>query len=235
MGSRNSKARMVYWKISYCKQLVKCSLFAQLLFTWTIPNTDDLGRMEGDPEIIKGMMFPYHNNVSVKQIKEALQELADQKLITWYKVDENLYIELPNFAKYQKLRADRGYKSDYPPSDDSVNLCHDLSGQDTTCPLEVNRSEVNRTEQKKEVCRFCNHGRKKNITNWLNKFGEQGTKDRIENLNLYKGSKGVVYKSDYMTVWHWERKNKKEPAKSILPPTQKRRNRQRRKSCINRG
>lgn len=220
MGSRNSKARMVYWKISYCKQLVKCSLFAQLLFTWTIPNTDDLGRMEGDPEIIKGMMFPYHNNVSVKQIKEALQELADQKLITWYKVDENLYIELPNFAKYQKLRADRGYKSDYPPSDDSVNLCHDLSGQDTTCPLEVNRSEVNRTEQKKKYADFVTMAEEE-YNKLVEQFGEQGTKDRIENLNFYKGSKGVTYKSDYMTVLNWDRKNKKEPAKSILPPTQK--------------
>ena len=208
MGSRNSKARMVYWKISYCKQLVKCSLFAQLLFTWTIPNTDDLGRMEGDPEIIKGMMFPYHNNVSVKQIKEALQELADQKLITWYKVDENLYIELPNFAKYQKLRADRGYKSDYPSSDDSINLCHDKSGQDTTCPLEVNRSEVNRTEQKKKYADFVTMTEEEH-NKLVEQFGEQGTKDRIENLNLYKGSKGVVYKSDYMTVLAWERKNKR--------------------------
>lgn len=55
----------------------------------------------------------------------------------------------------------------------------------------------------------------------VEQFGEQGTKDRIENLNLYKGSKGVTYKSDYMTVLNWDRKNKKEPAKSILPPTQK--------------
>ena len=107
MGSRNSKGRMVYWKISYSKQLIRCSIFAQLLFTWIIPNTDDLGRMEGDSEIIKGMMFPYHSNITIKQIKDALKELSDQKLINWYKVEENLYIELPNFAKYQKLRNDR--------------------------------------------------------------------------------------------------------------------------------
>jgi hypothetical protein len=40
-------------------------------------------------------------------------------------------------------------------------------------------------------------------------FGKEGAADKIENLNLYKGSKGVKYKSDYMTILGWERKNGK--------------------------
>ncbi|MET3700161.1 hypothetical protein SAMN05877753_1225 [Bacillus oleivorans] len=43
----------------------------------------------------------------------------------------------------------------------------------------------------------------------VEQFGEEGAKDRIENLNLYKGSKGVKYKDDYLTILNWERKNKK--------------------------
>lgn len=143
MGSRNAKGRMLYWKISYSKQLVRCSIFAQLLFTWIIPNTDDLGRMEGDVEIIKGMLFPYHSNVTLKQIQGALKELADEKLIIWYKVGENLYIELTNFAVYQKLRNDREYKSDYPAPNDSDNVCRDMSRQDTTSQPEEKRIEQN--------------------------------------------------------------------------------------------
>ncbi|MEK3819655.1 DUF4373 domain-containing protein [Cytobacillus sp. FSL W8-0315] len=47
-------------------------------------------------------------------------------------------------------------------------------------------------------------------------FGEQGAKDRIEKLNLYKGSTGKKYKSDYLTILNWERKNsKKETSKQI--------------------
>jgi DNA replication protein DnaD len=42
----------------------------------------------------------------------------------------------------------------------------------------------------------------------LEEFGEQGTADRIEKLNLYKGSTGKKYKSDYLTILNWERKNK---------------------------
>lgn len=41
----------------------------------------------------------------------------------------------------------------------------------------------------------------------LNQFGEQGTKDRIEKLSLYKGSNGRKYASDYLTILNWERKN----------------------------
>jgi hypothetical protein len=45
----------------------------------------------------------------------------------------------------------------------------------------------------------------------ITQFTEQGTKDRIENLNLYKGSTGKKYASDYLTILNWERKNKPQP------------------------
>lgn len=48
----------------------------------------------------------------------------------------------------------------------------------------------------------------------LDQFGEQGTKERIENLNLYKGSTGKTYKNDYLTLLNWERKNKQTTPKN---------------------
>jgi hypothetical protein len=44
----------------------------------------------------------------------------------------------------------------------------------------------------------------------VDRFGEQDAKDRIERLNLYKGSKGIKYDSDYMTILNWARKDEKE-------------------------
>lgn len=38
-------------------------------------------------------------------------------------------------------------------------------------------------------------------------FGIDGVKKRIENLYLYVGSKGKKYKSHYLTILSWERKN----------------------------
>ena len=50
----------------------------------------------------------------------------------------------------------------------------------------------------------------------IGQFGEQGTQDRIENLNLYKGSKGINYKNDYLTILNWERKNKPNQQKKSI-------------------
>lgn len=43
----------------------------------------------------------------------------------------------------------------------------------------------------------------------VERFGEAGTKDRLENLSLYKKSKGKRYASDYATVLAWEKRDKK--------------------------
>jgi hypothetical protein len=48
----------------------------------------------------------------------------------------------------------------------------------------------------------------------IEQFGETGAADRIEKLNLYKGSTGKKYKSDYLTLLNWERKNTK-PKKQV--------------------
>lgn len=50
----------------------------------------------------------------------------------------------------------------------------------------------------------------------VGQFGETGTNERIVNLNLYKGSKGVKYKDDYMTILSWERKNKQVQQKKSI-------------------
>jgi len=153
MASRNAKGRMVYWKISYSKQLSRCSILSKLLFTWLIPNADDLGRMEGDPEVIKGMVFPYDEKITAKQIKDSLQELAIEKLIIWYEVEDNRYIQFPNFDNYQKLRKDRVYKSDYPEPNVSDMTSHDKSGHGGQNVREEKRSEgeVKGSEEKESV------------------------------------------------------------------------------------
>jgi len=44
----------------------------------------------------------------------------------------------------------------------------------------------------------------------VEKFGEAGTKDRLEGLSLYKKSKGKRYASDYATVLTWDRRDKQK-------------------------
>jgi hypothetical protein len=41
----------------------------------------------------------------------------------------------------------------------------------------------------------------------IEQFGDAGTKERIERLNIYLGSTGKTYKSHYYTILNWERRN----------------------------
>lgn len=209
MASRNAKGRMIYWKISYCKQLARCSTFSKLLFTWLIPNTDDLGRMEGDPEVVKGMIFPYEDKVTVKQIRESLEELANESLILWYLVDDNYYIQFPSFQTYQILRKDRQYKSDYPNPVDTDMTCHDKSchvGQNLREGKEkVRRSEGEGKEnQAKPVKQLF--GEKVLLSEdeyqkLIDQHGEDATKQMISILDNWYLTKGKKQnKSDYHTM-----------------------------------
>ncbi|EHQ88251.1 hypothetical protein [Desulfosporosinus youngiae] len=194
MASRNAKGRMIYWKISYCKQLARCSTFSKLLFTWLIPNTDDLGRMEGDPEVIKGMIFPYEEKVSVKQIRESLEELAFEKLILWYLVDDNMYIQFPNFSIYQNLRKDRQYKSDYPDPVDVDMTSHDKSGL----------VGQNLREGKEKVRRSEGEGKESEAKPVKKIFGEKVllSDDEYQKLVTQHGEQEVNYMISILDNWY---------------------------------
>ena len=220
MASRNAKGRMIYWKISYCKQLARCSLFAQLLFTWLIPNADDLGRLEGDPEVIKGMIFPYHK-ITPKQIGNALTELHREGLIIWYQINETRYIHIPNFKIYQKLRKDREYSSDYPEPNP------DMTSHDMTCHDGQNLREGEGNREGKEKgsegeggttqtpfikCQHLSMTKEEYDTLVL-KHGQKAVNDKIEYARNYKKLKNYI--SLYLTLNNWLKKDKQDkPAKA---------------------
>ena len=56
----------------------------------------------------------------------------------------------------------------------------------------------------------------------IEQFGVTGTEDRIDNLNLYKGSTGRKYASDYLTILAWERRNPAPKPKTLDKERQER-------------
>lgn len=57
----------------------------------------------------------------------------------------------------------------------------------------------------------------KEHANLLERFGDAGTAERVENLSLYIAQKNPKYASHYATILAWERKNANEPPK-FRPP-----------------
>jgi hypothetical protein len=87
---------------------------ARLLFTWLITHLDCEGRMYGDAQTVKSIIFP-RRSISIKKIEKYLKELEISGLIFRYSVNGNQYLCQRNFEKHQPgLRKDKETPSQIP-------------------------------------------------------------------------------------------------------------------------
>jgi len=77
-------------------------------------------------------------------------------------------------------------------------------------------AEINRNNKKKEFSPFVLLTQDE-YNKLIERFGETKTKDKIENLSLYKQSKGKKYASDYATILNWDRKDEKDKNVVVMP------------------
>lgn len=187
----------------------------RLLFMGLISNADDEGRLPGNTMLVKSVIFPY-DNFSNNKIEEWLLSLAQQNIIVRYKFDNQTYIQIVNFSKHQTIN--RPTPSKIPTfellTEDSLNTHGELI--DNSLLIEKKRKEKKLIEVKIKYADFVTMTEEE-YQKLVIKFGEQGATDKIENLSLYKGSKGAKYDSDYLTILSWERKSEKDKPKEKYP------------------
>lgn len=96
------------------EKLSECSLSARLTFIglWTF--ADDEGRMEYQPARLRMQIFPC-GSVTMKSLTEWLGELSERSLIRVYEVDGKTYLDIPNFAKHQRINRPTASKFPEPP------------------------------------------------------------------------------------------------------------------------
>src|SRR5574343_154579 len=97
------RGRMLNKEISVSKKLPKVSVYARLLFTWSIPHLDVGGKIFGNPEQIKGNIVPYCNDFTIKMIKKCLIELQENELIIVYGEENCQYLYFPGFQSNQNI------------------------------------------------------------------------------------------------------------------------------------
>jgi hypothetical protein len=121
---------MLKKQISRSKKLAELKTdSARLLYTWIIPHLDVKGRLEADPQLVKGEIVPRLNTFTVDNVQEYLEDMRDVGLIKLYQVDGDQYLELINFEKHQYLNHDREAKSTIPgPTPDNSGPTPDNSG-----------------------------------------------------------------------------------------------------------
>lgn len=157
------EGRMIKKCISESKKLGALkSDSARLLYTWLLPHLDVEGRHSADPDIIKGHIFPKVKSMTMSKIKKLINELAEARLIILYKANDEVYLQLEKFHKYQKIDKNREAKSKIPaPTEENIinsGINHENSGlNQIKSPISLNK--VKESKVKKSV--------QKNILNLL--------------------------------------------------------------------
>ncbi|MFY0760221.1 DUF4373 domain-containing protein [Metabacillus dongyingensis] len=119
-------------------------------------------------------------------------------------------------ARWNKPSNDKvSAKKDDVQSDSNADAMQTHSERNAIKEKKV--KEIKEKEKKKEYATFVTLTEDE-YSKLLEKFGEEDTKDRIERLSFYKGSKGVKYKSDYMTILNWANKEEKSKPKPVAQP-----------------
>ncbi len=92
--------RMVHRKVSLNQDLAQLPAFTCLLFTWGIIHADDWGVLPGDPNVVRGMVFPLRRE-STNQVAKALDDLVEHRLLVRWNEEGRTYLCYPAFEKYQ--------------------------------------------------------------------------------------------------------------------------------------
>ena len=95
----------------------KLSWFEEVLFYRLIVSCDDFGRFDGRPAIVKNMLFPLKDNLTLQTVSKAINNLASAELVVLYVFEGKPYLYLPGWNEHQIVRAK---KSRYPEPDSSM-------------------------------------------------------------------------------------------------------------------
>ena len=90
------------------------SWFEECLFYRLIVNCDDYGRFDGRVAVIKNRLFPLKENLTLRTVSDAINNLARAGLVMPYECDGKPFLYLPSWNEHQNVRAKR---SKYPEPD----------------------------------------------------------------------------------------------------------------------
>jgi hypothetical protein len=180
----------------------------RILFMGLISNADDEGRLQGHPALIKSTIFPYDIDITVSDVQLWLNDLCNKKLIQIYSVDEQVYIFIKNFLKYQQINRPTPSRLPEPPKEDDTHGALIDNSLNAHGELTPNRKEKNRKENKenrKEI-HAADAADECDITPAEKSSDDEGAQP----LTVGKGN---IYTNEFEEFWeHYPRKLEKKTA-----------------------
>jgi hypothetical protein len=146
-----ANGRFVSKSISSNEQLSIVSLEADFFFQRCLPHLDVEGRITGNPQLLKGAVFPLREQITAENIPALIEELgrstdADgRSLVVWYEVGAQRVLLFPRFMRHQTgLNKKREAPSRLPGADIATRV---LVGSAGPAPAERAADAAEQTEE----------------------------------------------------------------------------------------
>jgi len=154
-GELMASGRMLLKKISKSKPVNQLSCdTARLLFTWMLAHLDCNGAIQADPVLVKNTVFPWREDIKVKDVVLYIDEMENLGLIQRYG-EEGQYLFYPNFDEEQpKIQKDREAKPEIPPPTPELlqsysRVTHELLQSNTRVTHTQNKIKQSKVNQSK--------------------------------------------------------------------------------------
>ena len=95
-----NRRRMVDPDIWEDEKINSLEFVGRLFFIGLITQANDYGKLRGNEKLLKAKIFPYDDKID---IKNHLQQLADLEIILIYNINNETFIKIKNWSKYQTL------------------------------------------------------------------------------------------------------------------------------------
>jgi hypothetical protein len=136
--------------------------------------------------------------------RDYFEILKEDNVITIKSTNKYSVITVVNWDIYQSKEEEADSKSDSKSDNKATAERQQIDTNKNGNKGKNEKNEIKKIKYAESVSMLEDEFKK-----LVEQFGEIGTRERIENLNLYKGSTGKKYKNDYLTILSWERKNVK--------------------------
>ena len=129
------------------EKLGECLMEERLLFMGLISNADDEGYGRANSKLLKSVIFPY-DDISIKDLEKWLSHITQLGLVILYEYDGQVYYNLPNFLKHQKIN--RPTETTFPRLDEEGIKTFTEDSLNTHGVLTANRREKKLKEEKRK-------------------------------------------------------------------------------------
>ena len=100
--SGKAESRLIYNTISISERVASLGIKGALLYTWLITHCDSQGRMQGKPKTIQITVVPLLSEITLDDIVESIEKMAEQDLIILYQDDKGRHIiQVTDWWEYQ--------------------------------------------------------------------------------------------------------------------------------------